>query len=706
MRNRHPLVWALCLAMLSSPLLRAADAPEKQSVFRQPRVQMAYARLQAQIQALFQKKDYAEGEKKCREAIALAPHYPDAHYNLACALARQGKKAKALDALADAIKQGFNRPEHIRKDADLESLRAEPRFVKLLDEAKEAKPLLLWPRQIMVAGARGGEVEVSEKNTAWDLRNGVFRCFFKLDPEDKNTEVVKGLGEAGNLIRKWYKEGTAAGNYGDLYDNHDGDHSNMNYKAFPQLTRIEFSKEAKDRRLHMGLQSIFFYNGVVLGNSSTALVGGPFWRSQPRLACINERTMRVLYNHYVSNHLYFYPEHRDHDAGHNGKDAQGKNAGYGDVYPANTPYLIISQGSSGSDRAFMDAVAATLAAFRPETKKALVKEGTLVPAVQMIFRSSNKNLKKPEDYLTGKAHPTVFEGKNLDVVKMVKAAHEIKADELPPMVQLRVVKEDRPLPGRDVFDAEERGEKLFDTPCAIARVLRSSQRTRRLVISAEKSRDANKRPLTWQWVLLRGDPKAVTIKPLNKDKSVVELTVSWFERRPVEPGSDLESNRVDVGIFVHNGKHYSAPGFVTFFAPDNQKRVYNKNGQIESIDYAGAAGNYSDPLADMPKDWRDEYHHDQQGRLTGWTRIRGKEKQEFTADGALVLTTDARGRPLTARTVTYAAKGRKGKAPLLEQKPGDEVLRYEYTSDEDRVGRPHRDEGKTPGPMTDQETNN
>src|SRR5207249_2111857 len=175
--------------------------------------------------------------------------------------------------------------------------------------------------------------------------------------------------------------------------NHDGDHSNMHYQSFPQLTRIEFSKEARAAKVHLGLQAQMFFNGVVLGNSSTAITQGPYWRSQPRLAYTNARTMLALYNQYVSNHLYVYPEHRDHDPGHN-----GKGDGYGDVYPTNTPFVLISQGSSGSDIVFLDAVACTLAAFRPETKKQLMRHGTLMPTVQMIFRTSNKNVARPEDY--------------------------------------------------------------------------------------------------------------------------------------------------------------------------------------------------------------------------------------------------------------------------------------------------------------------
>ncbi len=81
----------------------------------------------------------------------------------------------------------------------------------------------------------------------------------------------------------------------------------------------------------------------------------------------------LQYLQYVNRHLYVYPVHVDNNPGHNGADGQG----HGDVVPANTPYLILSQGSSGSDIVFLDALVATLAAFRPEVKRELAASGTL-----------------------------------------------------------------------------------------------------------------------------------------------------------------------------------------------------------------------------------------------------------------------------------------------------------------------------------------
>jgi hypothetical protein len=128
----------------------------------------------------------------------------------------------------------------------------------------------------------------------------------------------------------------------------------MDLAAFPQLSRIEYGEAATALGLANGLQLRIFYNAVVLGNSSTALTGGFQWRSLPRQAYTIPGGPGILYTQYVGNHLYVYPEHRDHDIDH-----------FGDVYPTNTPYLVTSQGSSGSDRPFLDAIACTLAAFQP-----------------------------------------------------------------------------------------------------------------------------------------------------------------------------------------------------------------------------------------------------------------------------------------------------------------------------------------------------
>lgn len=686
-RLNHALV--LLSLLVATPLVAAQEAARKDddqktesSVFDVPLRQAGYLRLQNELQGLFQQQKFAEAEKVCRQILVLAPEQPSAWYNLACAQSRQQETDEAMKSLERAVELGFRDIGQLKTDTDLDALRGSKAFDRLVERAGEPvapRPADGDQRRVTPNAPQEGIVLVDENNTVWDPRLQLFRSFFQFGaPPTRDADAVRGLAEAGNLINRWWREGTAAGNHGDVYDNHDTDHSNMNYKAFPQLVRVEFSEPARKRSFHHGLQNRFLYNAVTIGNSSTALTGGPIWRSQPRLALTNAQATLSLLAQYASNHVYVYPEHRDHDVGHNGgrgdkEDQQAK--GHGDVYPVNTPYLVISQGSSGSDREFLSALAATLAAFRPDVKAELRKRGMIAPTLQMILRRASKPVGSDEDYLTGAAHPTVFDGKQLDVPRMVRLAHEITPQQLPPVVRLRVVEEHKPELGRDYFHARPVGEHLFDSPSAIARVGRSIRNNRRLVVSAEQSEDVNQRPLTYHWVLLRGDAERVQIKQLDEAGKTAEIRVDHHPRRPIAAGNTLESNRVDIGVFVNNGVWYSAPAFITYYFPDNERRVYDEQGRIQVVDYADETvrENYVDPLIVLRKNWRDEFQYGKDGELTGWTRHAGDDSHRFTADGLLVTRLDDQHRPLAARPVQYIVdRGRNGTPTLRWEATGEE----------------------------------
>jgi hypothetical protein len=394
----------------------------------------------------------------------------------------------------------------------------------------------------------------------------------------KQKPITTASGKVGELLRQWWKEDTAAGNVGDWYDNRDGGHSPLNLSLYPQLQAIKYSPDDVKLGKHWAAQRVLV-PGVVFGNSSTSApptLGG----SNPRLYYTQTRGLQFLYAQYRHNNVYIYPEHRDHDPGHN-----GPSEGFGDLYPTNTPYLFISQGSSGSDQPFMRAIPLTLAAFRPEVKKKLTETGLLMPTLQMILRRTNKHLKDPAEYLTGRAHPTVFEGSWVDDLAVIQMAHAMDLKALPPLVQLKVLEEEQPRPNVDYFEPAGLTEVLADTQCVIARVFRGKERTRRLVVSAAESIDVNHKPLTYTWVVLRGDAQQITIRPRNKENSVVEIVVPWPQRRPVTPGSPLESNRIDIGVFAHNGTYHSAPGFITFTSLDNEARAYDDQGKILEIAY-------------------------------------------------------------------------------------------------------------------------
>ena len=544
----------------------------------------------------FQHGDQAKAEALLRRSTEIAPFYAATYYNLGCILGLRGQKDEAFRSLETAVSKGFVDVKNFENDKDLLTLRDDDRFAALLEKMKAAakQPSAATVEPRLVAE---GIAWVGPKNTTWDQSTNTLHSHFQFPPRSEPPPaIITDHGKVGDQLRTWFAEGTASGNGGDHYDNCDRDHSNLHYQQFPQLARIEYEKEIASFAPY-GLNVSLFHQGTVMGNSSTAMTSSPYWRCQVRRAYVDPHKAALLYQQYIKNHLYLYPEHRDHDPGHN-----GSGDGYGDVFPANTPYVITSQGSSGSDNPFMDAVVCTLAAFRPEIKKQLQDSGQLMAAVQLIFRSSNKVVKQPEDYLTGAAHPSVFDAKHLDVMRMIEAAHALTLETLPPMIQLRVIEEDQPVADRDFFDANK-SETLFDTPCAIARVHRAAQYRRRMIVSAEASTDLNKRPLQFHWVVLRGDVDKITITPRNDAKSIAEIVVAYHARRPIEPDSKMESNRVDIGVFAHNGNHYSAPAFVSIYSLDHEARDYDPTGQLRSITYTGVTdkGNYVDPFLSLPK---------------------------------------------------------------------------------------------------------
>jgi tetratricopeptide (TPR) repeat protein len=667
--------WFVLAAI--APLAFAQDA-KPPFVFDLPKLQVEQLLAMRQAEQLFDRGDAKAAADLLKAAIERAPYNAIAHYQLARAQMKLKENEAALANLLAAYELGLG-DKRLLGAEEFGPVRKDPRFAEIEALAAGPRPPPSgWQYRVEPAPIVDGVALVSEKNTAWDARHGVFLVFFnvaapakdadKTEGEDSGKDIMVAQGKLGELLRAWQKEKTAAGNAGDLYDNHDNGHSRLELKTFPTFSRIEFSREVKERNLSVGLQNKFFYNHITLGNSSTALTGPANWRSLPRLGMTQPGVAAVWYLQYINSHLYVYPEHRDYDPTKPGEAPSSKKsdpAGHGDLFPANMPYVLIAQGSSGSDRPLLKAVATILASFRPEVKQKLNVEHILMPAVQMIFRMGYEPVAEEADYLTAKAHPTAFDGEQLDLEKMATMAHEMTVEALPPFVHLEVKEEQVGIAGKDYFDVGPR-EQLIDTPCAIARTVKSAAWEKRMVVSAEKSRDATGKPLTYHWVLLRGDPERVSIEKRNESGSEVELRVGYHERMPIEPGSPIDSTRVDIGVFVHNGVYYSAPAFISLSYPTNQVRVYDEQKRIVSIDYYDPAkrDEYFDPATDALRDWKDDYRYSESGELLGWTRSRGESREEFTPDGELVVEKDAAGKPTKTRKVRYvlspdaAGKGR------------------------------------------------
>ena len=86
---------------------------------------------------LYSLKQYDQAIKSLEKASELSFRPEDAAYNVACCLALAGRKDEALSALEKAIETGFNQDGLLHNDSDLETLRQDPRFKKLIGAAPE-----------------------------------------------------------------------------------------------------------------------------------------------------------------------------------------------------------------------------------------------------------------------------------------------------------------------------------------------------------------------------------------------------------------------------------------------------------------------------------------------------------------------------------------------------------------------------------------
>lgn len=647
---------ALSLLLATGALAQGNKAQPTQgegtprTVFSMPELYGRHLQLLEQLKRCIATRNYEEMEKVCRAAVELLPDDGVWHYNLACALARNGHSKQALDELEKSVRCGYVAADQIAADSDLATLRRDRRFQQALSDARyfASRPQSLPNATKPSPVADKAVVDVG--NTRWDMDGGFFVAQF--DHSSFRTHVletneyVKVPGKTGEMLRQWQQEGTAAGNIGDLYNNLDRGHSYFNLSAFPEMRPVVYAKPAQDAMLNIGVSKFSFGSIPVIGNSSMARKDPITWRSMARQAQ-SAPFAKLLVQQYFGNQTYVYPQHEDY-----------RSDKFGDVFPVRTPFLFIAPGSSFTDKPILAALASAMAAFRPETKRKLVETRILAPTLQYLLRLSLKNVKKTADYLTPAAHPVVFNGADIDTLKLVRIAHSLTTNNLPPVAAFRVVHEDnrRLLPFVDYFDAAQ-NEHLFDSAFACARVFRGMDYTRKVTLSANLSTDLSGKPLRFHWFVGQGDASHVRITPIDPSGMTVELEFDYQK-----PGFDtpygVTSSRADVILVVDNGTHFSAPAFFSYFFLPNEKRLYAPDCRILSVDYAAASDNYVDPEVSLPKDWVDTFTYDEENRCTGWTRSRkGQKKSEsYSLDGLRIAKRDDSGKIVETVAARYGAK--------------------------------------------------
>ncbi len=401
-----------------------------------------------------------------------------------------------------------------------------------------------------------------------------------------------------------------AGNLGDWYDNRDGWHTDL-YNREQDHPQVQVMQTGRGAQL-LPANDPLLSGKVVIGNASVAHTAGYNWGSVVRVDYMST-PLRVLlsYEHYTNNIAYWFPCHLDHPE-------------YRDFYHALLPKVTSSQGSSGSEISEIKKWFFALAAFQPEVKQLLKDSGLLMPTVQMLARRSR--VASDFAYLSGAAHPSAYEF-NYDMLTMMQMANAITINNIPPMVKLRGLSDSFDQESRQHFDSGN--ERLFTTPASIARVWKEFDHSKWLRVSAEESFDLNGHPLSYHWIVLRGDPKHVRIIPENTEQSVVRIEFDYQPDSLID-GSEHLTNMIAIGAFAHNSHYYSAPAFVTVVKlPED--RVYDE-GRLLRIDQRDEYTIH--PSIARRKDWRADVFVDDPSNPGGWIR---DDLFEFTRLGHLVV---------------------------------------------------------------------
>jgi hypothetical protein len=187
----------------------------------------------------------------------------------------------------------------------------------------------------------------------------------------------------------------------------------------------------------------------------------------------------------------------------------------------------------------------------------------------------------------------VFDADRLDVRRMIRLAHRLSPDRLPPLAVVRIVSESPSQRGRDYWLASQ-PEHWAQTPAAISRVYRGPRPYYQMILDASGSVELNDQPMTCHWELLRGHRSLVSMTPLNSAATRVRVRVRFHNDpfdAPDRPA--VQSRRVDIGCFVQNSDHYSPPALVSIYMPPQLRHTVDPQDRVVEI----GSGAYASALA-------------------------------------------------------------------------------------------------------------
>ena len=617
-------------------------------------------------------------EENCREAISSKIDPALWYYNLSCALAMQKKDSvEVLDALEQAVAAGYNCADHAKSDSDFGQLTNDVRFLKLCESMIAInKPDKYWydpPEPIVV---ESGKCYLSETNVCYAFDAHSYRCCL----DSTNPCPI-------------------------VYLNHHAHHDAVPCDG---LIVPQFPKEAVKHRCNVGAANMHFIH-LQKESYAPAIVASNWTQEEKRM----DRPMSIPaafgttaranreMEHFIRNVIGIYTAASDY--GFDGIDR----------FIGHFPICIAHAGGAGEADKFVRLCRDVIRAMSPELRK-FAAVWTLD-----IIRHSQKQVNGENDYMSGVAWRPVLSFEDIDVERAISYAknQDGDADSLPPAPPLirATFDEKGEIPCIDVWGDQYDYPHIAESGVSSCFVARGTAMAHRYEVEARNFWKW-KEPCEFVWKVLQGDGKKVRLVPLKDDRSRMRVEVDWHDVFDVElpDGRKVKSSRVDIGCFSVRKGRASLPAIISVYFSPNATREYGADGKLVSIDYTKRQLEGFCPKLCPRGDWKDVFHWNKVGEMTGWTRycadMNGRvTTNEFTREGLMIDTRDALGRPKDVhRSMASTWKqeldlpdftNEIGLAKLgyygsqydrLKERPEKTTLawKYEYENDADRFGNP------------------
>ncbi|MBP5543397.1 MAG: bacterial transcriptional activator domain-containing protein [Kiritimatiellae bacterium] len=625
-------------------------------------------------------------ERVAREGIRLRIAPPRWFYNLACALARQGRADEAIEALEQAIAAGYNEADYMMEDEDLAGIRGDARFDRLVSIAGEIKEQ--WDEPRKHARIADGVLALDDDNVYYEFGEATSpiggEYLVSVDTDEDARPVLLLNYDWGSRVQP--PLGMTAVSFSDSLRKAGHDKRKTIFR-FRDTRREEHIPTVatgdcpgEDNRLNrpMGTAAI-----IALDR------GG---------AC------REVWRHGLRNMLGFYAAGSDYGA--DGIDR----------FMANLPVCVgVSSGADDASKfagLFRDIVVALPTNFANRASLAALN----------IIRHAQRCVTNEAAFMDGVAQRPVLSFADIDVGRALADARAM-TNALPPYMPF--IKVSLPFdtsPAANIDFGDDSGKYVARSAHHFAIQAFWAAKTAIMEVEAQRLPEPdglfneNNTGGEFVWKVLQGDADKVRITTQGEDSAHARIEIDWHGAfdAPLPGGATIKSSRVDIGcFFVCNGRA-SVPAIASVYFNPNETREYDAQGRLAVSDFTKRQIGGFCPWRCAKGTWIDSFHYGNDGELIGWTRVTpasngNASTNEFTREGFIIDSRDELGRPLEGHQSMEAfwtqeldaedltnglANAKIGyyghQYDLTEEDPSRSTLawKYEYKSDADLVGEP------------------